>query len=330
MFLSFLRKKGIRAVPSVFFLLLLFFLCACGDGKEPEEGKPYEIYYLNREETAVSSETVYLAEDLTQDEQISALLSALQAAPEDVSLKTSAGVSFQISGYRVEEGQLNLDVDEAYRKLPATTEVLVRASLVKTLIQAEGINHVLMTTGGQTLMDASGASVGPMTADTFLDNAGDAINPYEMVTLKLYFANETGDRLVENTRTLEYNSNISVERLVVDCLVKGPDTDQAFPTINPNTRVIGVTVRDGICYVNFDETFLTQVYNVTPEVVIYSITNSLVELTSVNRVQISIDGQTDLIFRETFNLANVYERNLDLIGEPSSKDGETQTEEGTT
>ena len=138
MFLSFLRKKGIRAVPSVFFLLLLFFLCACGDGKEPEEGKPYEIYYLNREETAVSSETVYLAEDLTQDEQISALLSALQAAPEDVSLKTSAGVSFQISGYRVEEGQLNLDVDEAYRKLPATTEVLVRASLVKTLIQAEG------------------------------------------------------------------------------------------------------------------------------------------------------------------------------------------------
>ena len=189
---------------------------------------------------------------------------------------------------------------------------------------------MLMTVGGQTLMDASGASVGPMTADTFLDNAGDAINPYEMVTLKLYFANKAGDRLVETTRTLEYNSNISVERLVVDCLVKGPDTDQAFPTINPNTRVIGVTVRDGICYVNFDETFLTQIYNVTPEVVIYSITNSLVELTSVNRVQISIDGQTDLIFRETFNLANVYERNLDLIGQPSSEEGETQTEEGTT
>ena len=94
--------------------------------------------------------------------------------------------------------------------------------------------------------------------------------------------------------------------------------------------MIGVTVRDGICYVNFDEAFLTQVYNVTPDVVIYSITNSLVELTSVNRVQISIDGQTDLIFRETFNLANVYERNLDLIGESSrTEETQAQTQEDT-
>ena len=315
-----------------FLPALLFLFSGCGRNaqEETESGQAFEVYYLNREETTLSSETVYLDEELTQDEQISALLTALQTAPEDVSLKASAGTSFQINGYKVDEGQLNIDVDESYRKLPATTEVLVRASLVRTFVQAEGINHILMTVAGESLTDTSGTAVGPMTADTFIDNAGDAINPNEMVTLTLYFANETGDRLVETTRTLEYNSNISVERLVVDCLVKGPDTDQAFPTINPNTRVIGVTVRDGICYVNFDETFLTQVYNVTPEVVIYSITNSLVELTSVNRVQISIDGQTDLIFRETFNLANVYERNLDLIGEPSSEDGETQTEEGTT
>ena len=121
-----------------------------------------------------------------------------------------------------------------------------------------------------------------------------------------------------------------MERLVVDCLVKGPDTDQAFPTINPDTKVLGVTVRDGICYVNFDKTFLTQVYTVTPEVVIYSITNSLVELTSVNKVQISIDGQTDVVFRETFNLTNLYERNLDLIGDSveTQTSTETQTEGG--
>ena len=317
---------------AVFCLLpvLLFLFSGCETQEEEESGQAFEVYYLNREETAISSETVYLDENLTQDEQISALLTALQTAPEDVSLKASAGTSFQINNYLVDEGQLNIDVDESYRKLPATTEVLVRASLVRTLVQVDKINHVLMTVAGQSLMDSSGTAVGPMTADTFIDNAGDAINPYEMVTLTLYFANETGDRLVETTRTLEYNSNISVERLVVDCLVKGPDTDQAFPTINPDTKVLGVTVRDGICYVNFDKTFLTQVYTVTPEVVIYSITNSLVELTSVNKVQISIDGQTDVVFRETFNLTNLYERNLDLIGDSveTQTSTETQTEGG--
>ena len=311
-----------------FLPVLLFLFSGCGRNaqEETESGQAFEVYYLNREETTLSSETVYLDEELTQDEQISALLTALQTAPEDVSLKASAGTSFQINGYKVDEGQLNIDVDESYRKLPATTEVLVRASLVRTFVQAEGINHILMTVAGESLTDTSGTAVGPMTADTFIDNAGDAINPNEMVTLTLYFANETGDRLVETTRTLEYNSNISVERLVVDCLVNGPDTDQAFPTINPNTKVLGVTSRDGICYVNLDETFLTQVYTVTPEVVIYSITNSLVELTSVNKVQISINGQTDVVFRETFNLANLYERNLDLIGDSTETQTPTETQ----
>ena len=132
---------------AVFCLLpvLLFLFSGCGTQEEEESGQAFEVYYLNREETAISSETVYLDENLTQDEQISALLTALQTAPEDVSLKASAGTSFQINGYKVDEGQLNIDVDESYRKLTATTEVLVRASLVRTFVQAEGINHILMT-----------------------------------------------------------------------------------------------------------------------------------------------------------------------------------------
>ena len=63
--------------------------------------------------------------------------------------------------------------------------------------------------------------------------------------------------------------------------------------------------------------------------VIYSITNSLVELSSVNKVQISVNGKTDLIFRETFNLANMYERNLDLVGAPEETETGTQENEET-
>ena len=52
---------------------------------------------------------------------------------------------------------------------------------------------------------------------------------------------------------------------------------------------------------------------------IYSIVNSLVELSNVNKVQIAVNGKTDIVFRETFNLVNLYERNLELI-----KTGENQ------
>lgn len=314
-------------LPLLLFLCLCMLqLAACQGREEEQSGNAYQVYYLNREETRITAVTAYLEEE-SQEEQVKALLDTMALTPEDVTLKATVGSSFQVTGYKIEEGQLNLEVDEAYYKLSPTTEVLARAALVRTLSQAEGINHVVMYVGGQALTDRSGAAIGPMTADSFIDNAGEEINTNEMVTLKLYFTNQSGDRLVETSMTMEYNTNISQEKLVVDCLVKGPDMEGAYPVLNPSTRVLSVTVKDGICYVNFDESFLTQVYNVTADVVIYSITNSLVELPNVNKVQIAVNGKTDLVFRENFPLSNIYERNLGL-GEQET-DTQTETDTGT-
>ncbi len=49
------------------------------------------------------------------------------------------------------------------------------------------------------------------------------------------------------------------------------------------------------------------------DVTIYSITNSLVELSNVNRVQISVNGETNISYRENMSLNNVFERNLDIL-----------------
>ena len=96
-------------------------------------------------------------------------------------------------------------------------------------------------------------------------------------------------------------------------MLKGPMAQGAYPTINPLTKILSVNIKDGVCYVNFNEEFLNQPYNVSTDVTIYSITNSLVELPNVNKVQISISGETDILYRENVSLNNVFERNLDLI-----------------
>ena len=63
---------------------------------------------------------------------------------------------------------------------------------------------------------------------------------------------------------------------------------------------------------NLDSGFGNQIYNVTPEVTVYSLVNSLVELSNVNKVQISINGETNINYRETLSLSLLFERNLDL------------------
>ena len=105
-----------------------------------------------------------------------------------------------------------------------------------------------------------------------------------------------------------------MERLVVEQLIAGVgEGEKAFPTINPGTKIVSVNVKDGICYVNLDNAFLTQIYNVTPEVTIYSITNSLVEIANVNKVQISINGDRNITYKECINFSSVFERNLELV-----------------
>ncbi|MBQ7942748.1 MAG: GerMN domain-containing protein [Lachnospiraceae bacterium] len=305
-------------MKKIFSVLLLMaaMLCvmtACGESEET--GTPIEISYLNQSETQIIPEVHYLQETETKD-RIVEVLSFLSDVPDSKELKPALSGGIYIVSYNYEDGQVMVSLSDKYKELSKTTEVLTRAALVRSLTNIPGVEYVMLTVNGEPLVDSSGTAIGIMKADMFLDGAGTPFNTYEQTTIRLYFANETGDGLVSINRNLLHNmdmSNVSMEKLVIEQLIKGPVNDSSYPTINPETKLLSVTVKDGICYVNLDSAFLTPVNNVTSEVVIYSIVNSLVELTNVNKVQISVDGNKDMKFREKYELSTVFERNLQII-----------------
>ena len=298
-------------------ILLSVLLCtACGNQIQLENGKIYNIYYVNNEETKnITGE--YATQTENTEELLAELIEQLSIVPSKFEYEAPLAGSFGLLGYTLDNGQLTMNFDGYYREMDTVKEVLTRAAIVRTLTQIQGIDYVSFTVQGEMLTDSSGIAVGTMSSDLFIDNAGNEINTYESANLHLYFANENGTGLVEEQRrNVVYSSNISLEKLVVEKLVEGPVSEGAYPTVNPSTKIISVTVKDRICYVNFDETFLTQSYNTSAEVTIYSITNSLVELSNVNKVQITINGETNLSYREKFSLNEVFERNLDLLAAP--------------
>lgn len=289
------------------------FCSACAGREDEQKGSLYQIYYVNNEETKIISRE-YRSETTDEALLLEELLEQLAVISERLEYETPLAKEFTLVGHTLDNGLLTLDFDERYRDLRGAREVLVRASIVRTVIQLKQVERVAFTVKGEQLVDQAGVAIGVMNDESFIENAGNEINAYEKVDLRLYFANESGDYLVEeNRRNVVYNSNISLEKLVVEKLVEGPATEGVYPTVNPNTRVISVTVKDGICYVNLSGDFLNQPYNVTTDVTIYSITNSLVELSNVNKVQISVDGETDVSYREKLSLNNIFERNLDML-----------------
>ena len=296
-------------------LAVFLFGIACGNRKE-ENQKQYEVYYLNKNENHIVS-LPYETETPKAEKEvlIKELLIQLSQQTEKINYKPVL-VDFTVKDCILRESQLTLNLSKEYEMMDFTKEVLVRAAMVKTLTQVEGIELIKLQVEGKDLTDSTVKAVGVMSEDTFIDNTGEDMKKYEEVTLTLYFANSTGDKLIKVNRTMRYNTNISLEKLVVEQMVYGP-VDQkgnkiAFPSLNSGIKIIGVNIKDGICYVNLNNTFLTLNNNVTADVAIYSLVNSLTELPGVLKVQFAVDGETEVKLGEK-PLSALFERNLELI-----------------
>ena len=197
-------------------------------------------------------------------------------------------------------------------QLGRTIEILDRAAIVRTFTQLDNIEYVSFQVEGTPLTDHYGNIIGNMSADTFIYNVGNEINTYEKVELKLYFANLDGTKLVPVFRSVVYNSNISMEKLAVEQIISGPNTDIAYGTISKEAKIKSINVKDGVCYIDFESDFQSTSNSVTTEVAIYSIVNTLTELPNINKVVFSVNGQSNFMFMD-YMISGAYERNLDLV-----------------
>lgn len=316
-------RKQKKVVHSLFFhalwavLLTLVLLSGMtGCAREEKEDSGLLLYYLNEDLSSLNTLSYLMKDgkskaDLSPQEMADDMLEQLATPSGDV--RSIAPIqNFTVTGTTLQNGTLTVFLSSDYEELETVREILTRAALVNTLCQIDGVDSVSFLCGDHPLTNEDGSVVTAMNSDMFIFNSGKEIMNYEKVRLHLYFANEDGDQLVDTYRNVVYNSNISMERLVVEQVLKGPNSDVVFPTLNPASKVLSVTTRDGVCYVNLDQAFLTEPYGVTSQVAIYSLVNSLTELSSVSAVQITIEGKTGKAFMDS-SLSSAFERNLSVV-----------------
>lgn len=161
-------------------------------------------------------------------------------------------------------------------------------------------------------MDSSGTPVGMLTAGDFVESISD-VNTFEQSQLVLYFADETGEKLVREEREVIHSINTSTERLIVEQLIEGPHTEGLYATLPPETKILNISVMDSVCYINFDQAFLNNSLSVKEYIPIYSVVNSLTETGGVSRVQFAVNGSQDVLFKDIVSLKTLFEQNLEYV-----------------
>lgn len=282
-------------------LCVCLVFCGCAT-KEKQENEMY-VYYLNADGNALIQET-YPKKDV---KDTLAKLKTHGVINETVKLEK----------YKQKGSNLELYFTTDYVTLSKGKEVLTRAAIVQTMTQLDQVNFVEFYVGADPLINEDGVEIGMMRAEDFVQNTGSSIDAYQTTDLELYFADKDGERLKINKRNnVRYNANTSTERLVIEQLMKGITAEGYQSTIPTSATLLGVSVKEDICYVNFDSKFESESNSdLSPEVVVYSIVNSLVANSDVTKVQILIDGESDNEYKNSVDLSRPLKWNEDFMKE---------------
>ena len=288
------------------FLVLLLVLAVAGCSREQEQENGYKVYYVNTEGTHLV-DVSYTPQAETFEEMMEELLGALAQAPAGYLSALPENVT--INGYERGIDALRIDFSEEYYELSNTDEVLLRAAVVKTVSQIPGVVKIMITVGGEQLQGADEQPVPAMDADTFIDTKEGGINSYLYAKLTLYFANEDGERLIREERNLHYSSNMVLERVVLEELIRGPEHSGEKALFTDDVKIESVNIQNGICTIGFDGEANRAPSDNPPdaETVLYAVVNSICETCDdITGVKFEIDGESDGTFRDTVELDQVF------------------------
>lgn len=248
------------------------------------------------------------AEFMLQD--FTGILNAQEGSGDNLALLPS-GV--QLVTYRLNESLLELEFNSDYSEMSRAREILVRAGVVRTFLQIPGVTGIKIFIESEELKDSKGQAVGVIDGNTFVEMWGSDKDAYRYDTFTLYFTDKTGEHLVAEQRNVYYKRILPRERVILEQLAKGPMVKGHYPTIPQETEILGVEVSDDVCYVDFSSAFSDSGIDIPVNTMIYSVVNSLLDTASADKVQISVEGDTEATLSDGTSLYSLFSKNTDLV-----------------
>lgn len=301
-------------------LILIFSLSVTGCiDEEPIEsyGSDYAVYFANNEMTG--HVPVYV--DMSSDdhiEQINSILDLLKYGLDDPSIKTTIPESVEILEVSISDKQANINFSRAYTQMSSSSpvvEIICRSSIVKSLTGLDYIDSVLFEIEGIPLKDSDGSVIGAMNNNDIIMDLKDEDLSNEETELIIYYANEEGSLLVPVVKTVVIDSNLGFEHTILNLLIEGPPDDDLNGTIPESTQVKDIYTKDGVCYVDLNNAFVTSHLggSAGETMTIYSIVNSLAERPNISKVQFLIEGEIRETYKGHLEFNIQFEPDWDLV-----------------
>lgn len=112
----------------------------------------------------------------------------------------------------------------------------------------------------------------------------------DKTSVVLYFSNEQGQLVAERREIPKVDG---IARMTIHELTKGPEQPGMLPTLPNGTKLKDISIEDGLCKVDFSKELLENHPGGSAGelITVYSIVNTLTQFSTVQQVQILVDGE---------------------------------------
>ena len=193
-------------------------------------------------------------------------------------------------------------------------QTVLCCALAGTLCQLEEIRSVAILVDGETVVRG-------LTADDALLLDGEA-DPEERQA-RLYFTDSDGRYLTAEVHRLSLGEDTSLERIVLEELLRGPFGDDLRTAVPAGTAVRSVATEDGLCTVDLSGEFVSARSGSAQgqRLAVYAIVNTLTALPEVERVRILSEGEAVTAY-EYLDLERNFAENERVLGPADTAGGE--------
>lgn len=290
--------------------ILLFFIIiaiasfgACSE-KVPQDKLKVDLYFSNNAKDMLVTETAYVDKAKRDNtiEFVKEIVNLLISGPSGDKATGVIPDGTLLRGVSLgrESGTVNIDLSKEYYKnrskdAPASEELLARYSIVYTLCQFDEIQKVKIYIDGKDMMASTGKDqvLPSFGTEGIMINSPSSTETKTEKFVTLYFTDKKGVNLYPETHKATMTDN-SIEKTIVNELIRGPVSGKKYQrTFSDSTNLISVETKEGVCFVNFSDGFLSGIEgDLTAErTAVYSVVNSLTRIPDIKKVQILIDGK---------------------------------------
>lgn len=268
-------------------ILLATSLVGCN---EEELQSPGTFYYY-RAETEFSGTDGVLAPEEHElhgiEHDLAAILALYCEGPDSRELENPLPSGCSVPGFTLEGGILTLQFSQELAALTGVELTVAAGCLARTFLPLTGAEKLVLTADG-ALLDGETAMTLRLSDLGLQDDSLDLLHG----TYTVYYTGADRRYLVGQSLSVNLSSREELPMLLLEQM-RTPPTGMGLRSVLPEgCRILGVSVKDGLCTVDLSTEFETRhFYSHTGQILsLMGIVNTLCALEEIEQVEFTVDG----------------------------------------